>query len=1516
MPARVKLKKVGGVPYMNWILRLNSIMAAFSDTQCRKKLLAVDTAGKPTVPLHLLADQAMGEKKISKTQAGPTLNNPMSWCPGATPEASNKTGGGHSCCGSHPGNVCDHAGETRDHPCAGQMNTIHGSNDPEDCQESVGESTRIAGHDHEGKATSPSKPQTGLIRVARLSDSLELGSVGVSDPCRSDAPGENGSKITPSGEIARHQMRGTSDNEVRACPVSILPQDTLERTSAYEEEVTSLRQEFGRHIGRGGGRIPWDPTLNKLLVACRLAAESFFSNRHGKSKPALYTQFYWCAAKPQFTCSKDNLYRQYKKLLDSGKAAEYRQDPEVLRKATMLSLPGDPRGLGSCGGSQEHCDQGVGHVTPLPELRPAGVIQRGAGVKLVGKCYKKVRLEVDALGERDWHREHICGPDSKFPADNIRWDARNPDKRQKLEGVGDDYGRSCNSPAGLSITEPLSGIMKGFIRVKLACAPARVVSVSLVSDSKVPSNSADKVRPNHKYLERMFRTYRERSTESLKALPYRLPPSWCDGGLLEGLDLWLLNKLESGLTIEDVPAAAYAMAAEAARVSLPPRDHCRKVDFAASGEGLKRVNRLRKILSLLDQALTGRQLRKRNFLFLRVFVKGRRGTGKNFPRAKLRKARDITARMLRTLAAKRKASLQRAAYKVADRKYQEGRVWVPPGKKRGQKGNFSESSVSMADHGKFWSDIWGYAVGVDLNNPDVREFFVAAVGESAEPELDYPVDTAEVKRCQRRIKGGKAPGPDKVPHYILKASRVLGSVYAALFTAFLKGVEIPRNFIIGRPVLLPKVDEPQSPKEFRPITVLNGAYKLFTSVMEARIRNLVTSRDWWPKEQRALVSDVRGCQEAVLLDKAVMRTATAGKGRTIAVGWVDYQKAYDSVSQEWLRMLLERVVGGRTANCLSRLMEGWATRLQVGRAKGDLIRYRRGLFQGDGLSPLLFCLAISPISYLLRLTPGFSLPAPVEKVTHIFYMDDLKVYARDTLALKEALGRVRRASDAIGLRFGISKCAVASSNEDPRLRDMICPDTVVEGFPVLGRNDDYKYLGIRRSVVDDAPAREETERRVKALIRQVVKSPISDRFLPQVLRVYAFTPMTFTFGTIHWTKTTLVSMDDFLIRMVRSVRYSYPCQGSRARFFLPVSAGGLGFPSFVQEEERSCLSMSKYMKDQAANGSWLAVVYDAYEGRDWVVKRTNTLYRRHREIQTRYGFEPDGSLAMDDLRKAQQSALILEYKMAPQNHRRRWSAAMERSLVPGSHSLWTGSRLLVAETRRSAVMLQDDLYSTNWERYFIWKQQGPRDSPKCRLCKVENETIDHLINGCPKMVSMYTYRHDRVIRELYNRICSLWGLPLWGSTGRSAPDATVSNNRFSVKWAPAMKTEGTTTSYPDLVCEDRIQRELWLVEVTVVCETVISARTAHKIRKYAQLRRELKQALGLGWKVYLVPVVVGNRGLITQSLLAQLRRLPLAWRGAKGLPSRREWQFLEDIQAVTLKGSIRIIEAALGSVPQ
>ena len=46
-------------------------------------------------------------------------------------------------------------------------------------------------------------------------------------------------------------------------------------------------------------------------------------------------------------------------------------------------------------------------------------------------------------------------------------------------------------------------------------------------------------------------------------------------------------------------------------------------------------------------------------------------------------------------------------------------------------------------------------------------------------------------------------------------------------------------------------------------------------------------------------------------------------------------------------------------------------------------------------------------------------------MTHLLFMDDLKVYARRSRALETALGVVDRVLRAVGMELGLWKCAVA-----------------------------------------------------------------------------------------------------------------------------------------------------------------------------------------------------------------------------------------------------------------------------------------------------------------------------------------------------------------------------------------------------------------------------------------------------------------------------------------------------------
>ena len=91
------------------------------------------------------------------------------------------------------------------------------------------------------------------------------------------------------------------------------------------------------------------------------------------------------------------------------------------------------------------------------------------------------------------------------------------------------------------------------------------------------------------------------------------------------------------------------------------------------------------------------------------------------------------------------------------------------------------------------------------------------------------------------------------------------------------------------------------------------------------------------------------------------------------------------------------------------------------------IRIKRGIFQGDSLSPLLFCMSLAPLSNLLN-TTEFGYGMTKERLNHMRYMDDLKLYSKRDKQLG-LLNTVKLFNNDIEMQFQLDKCAKASSKK-------------------------------------------------------------------------------------------------------------------------------------------------------------------------------------------------------------------------------------------------------------------------------------------------------------------------------------------------------------------------------------------------------------------------------------------------------------------------------------------------------
>jgi len=118
------------------------------------------------------------------------------------------------------------------------------------------------------------------------------------------------------------------------------------------------------------------------------------------------------------------------------------------------------------------------------------------------------------------------------------------------------------------------------------------------------------------------------------------------------------------------------------------------------------------------------------------------------------------------------------------------------------------------------------------------------------------------------------------------------------------------------------------------------------------------------------------------------------------MAWIDYQKSFNRVPHSWIIKSLELTgINNKVISFTKKVVSYWRKRMRLHTEnkliETEDIKIQCGIFQGDSLSPLPFCICLIPLTEQLnRLNTGYEEHTTKTKISHLLYMDDLKLITK------------------------------------------------------------------------------------------------------------------------------------------------------------------------------------------------------------------------------------------------------------------------------------------------------------------------------------------------------------------------------------------------------------------------------------------------------------------------------------------------------------------------------------------
>ena len=291
-------------------------------------------------------------------------------------------------------------------------------------------------------------------------------------------------------------------------------------------------------------------------------------------------------------------------------------------------------------------------------------------------------------------------------------------------------------------------------------------------------------------------------------------------------------------------------------------------------------------------------------------------------------------------------------------------------------------------------------LGSNMQDPTPVEYNLDGLVWSSEhlDILNSTITNEEIKRSMFSIDNSKAPGPDGFSSLFFKRTwSIIGREVCDAIVDFFSTGCLLREINCTILALVPKVPNPNSMHDYRPISCCNTIYKCISKIIATRIKRCLP--DIISPAQAAFVHG-RSIADNILLTQELMKNYHLDSGPPRCALKIDLKKAYDSISWGCILDILDAM--GTPATLLRCIKACITTPMFSICVNGELEGFfssKRGVRQGDPLSPFLFLIAMEAFSLSLSkavLHPRFDFHPKCKeiKISHLCFADDLFLFAK------------------------------------------------------------------------------------------------------------------------------------------------------------------------------------------------------------------------------------------------------------------------------------------------------------------------------------------------------------------------------------------------------------------------------------------------------------------------------------------------------------------------------------------